>query len=52
MEAVAKAWLADSDEDPGAIIEFCETKTGKRYITTRFVDQNIKLINQKLICEF
>lgn len=52
MEAVAKAWLADSDEDPGAIIEFCETKTGNRYITIRFVDQNIKIKNKKRICEF
>ncbi len=52
MEPVAKIWLAESDDDPGATFEVCETKSGKRHIVTRFVDQNISLKNLKLICEF
>jgi len=52
MEAVAKVWLAESDDDPGPTIEVCETKLGNRYIVTRFLDQNIRLKNLKLIFEF
>lgn len=52
MEAVSKVWLAESDDDPGVTLEVCETKSGRTFIVTRFVDQNIRLKNLKLICEF
>jgi hypothetical protein len=52
MEAVAKVWLAESDDDPGATLEVCETKSGVRHIVTRFVNQDIKLKNLKLILDF
>lgn len=52
MEAVAKVWTAESDDDPGATFEVCETKSGKRHIITRFVNQDIKIKNLKLIIDF